>query len=131
MDYSQIIFLLGRIILGGYFLRAGRSHLLNTQMLAGYAASQGVPFPRLAVIGSGLLLLAGGLGIVAGVYVMWALLALVVFLVPVTFQMHAFWKISDPNMKMTQSVNFWKNLALLGAVLMLLSLPTPWPISLF
>lgn len=131
MEAAQLVFLLGRLVLGIYFLRAAKSHLVNSRMLANYAASQGVPSPRFAVIGSGLLLLAGGLGIILGVYVIWALLALVIFLVPVTFQMHAFWKVSDPNTKMMQSVNFWKNLALLGAVLMLFALPTPWPSSLF
>ena len=99
-------------------------------MLADYAASKDVPSPKLAVIGSGLLLLIGALGILFGVYIPWAVGALVLFLVPVTFQMHAFWKASDPMVKMGERVNFMKNLVLLGAVLMLLAIPMPWYISL-
>jgi uncharacterized membrane protein YphA (DoxX/SURF4 family) len=49
------------------------------------------------------------------------LIALVLFLVPVTFIMHAFWKIQDPMAKMGETINFTKNIALLGAVLILLA----------
>jgi hypothetical protein len=35
--------------------------------------------------------------------------------------MHAFWKLKDPMARMSDMVNFSKNLALLGAVLLLLA----------
>lgn len=130
MDYYGALFLIGRVLLGGYFLRSAYNHLVNTQQLMGYAGSKGVPAPKVAVLGSGLLLLLGGLGILLGRYVDWAVLALVLFLVPVTFKMHAYWKATDPMQKMGDQVNFWKNVALLGAVLMLLMLPEPWLYSL-
>ena len=123
-------FLLGRILFGGFFLRSAWNHFKNLNMMAGYAASRGVPAPKLSVGGSGVLLLIGGLGVLFGVYVRWALGALVLFLLPVTLMMHSFWKDSDPHIKAANSVNFYKNLALLGAVLMLYLLPLPWPLSL-
>jgi putative oxidoreductase len=46
---------------------------------------------------------------------------LVLFLIPVTFIIHPFWKIQDPAAKMGEMINFTKNLALLGAVLILLA----------
>lgn len=106
------------------------NHFSKPQMLIGYAASKGVPSPKSAVLFAGLLLLIGGLGIVLGSFVTLALLALVVFLVPVTFMMHAYWKDADPNSKMSNRVNFYKNMALLGAVLMFLAIPQPWVFSL-
>jgi len=33
-------------------------------------------------------------------------------------------------MKMIEMVNFMKNLALMGAALMMLAIPQPWPLSL-
>ncbi|MBI5221628.1 MAG: hypothetical protein HY979_02390 [Candidatus Magasanikbacteria bacterium] len=44
--------------------------------------------------------------------------------------MHNFWKDTDQNMKMSNYVNFTKNMALLGAALMLLVISTPWAMSL-
>lgn len=126
---NELFFLIGRILFGGYFLMNAINHFSKADMLSGYAAAKGVKSPKLAVFVSGLLLLAGGAGILLGVYVSWAVLALVLFLVPVSFKMHAFWKVSEPNMKMMEMVNFTKNMALLGAALMLLAISTPWPLS--
>lgn len=126
----EILFLIGRVLYGGYFLMNAFNHFTKSQMLSGYAASKGVPLPRLAVLGSGLLLALGGLGILLGVYIQWAVWALIIFLIPVSFKIHAFWLVPDPNMKMIETVNFTKNMALLGAALVLLAIPLPWGYSL-
>ena len=128
MDYS-ILFLVGRILFGGYFVMSGMNHFMKMGMMSGYAGSKGVPSPKLAVIVTGLLLILGGLGILLGVYIHWAVLALGVFFVPVTFKMHNFWAVKDPQMKMMEMVNFMKNMALLGAALMTLGI-TNWSYSL-
>ena len=85
-----------------------------------------MPFPKLAVTAGGVLLFLGGLGILAWFMVPLAVLLLVVFLVPVTFKMHAFWKEKDPMSRMGEYVQFTKNMALVGAVLMLLFVGTVW-----
>ena len=126
----EIIFLVGRVIFGGYFIRNAFNHFLNRNAMVGYAASKGAPMPSVAVFVTGVLMLIGGLGMLLGIFVELALLSLMIFLLPVSFVMHAFWKISDPMMKMMEQVNFMKNMALLGAVLMILAIPTPWPYSL-
>ncbi|MFA6000080.1 MAG: DoxX family membrane protein [Candidatus Paceibacterota bacterium] len=127
----EYLFILGRVLLGGYFMMNGFNHFKHLQNMTGYAASKGVPMPKLAVSITGLMLLLGGAGILLGVYVTYAVKLLVVFLVGVTFNMHQFWKIADPMQRMGEEVNFYKNLGLLGAVLMLLSIPLPWALSLF
>lgn len=126
----EYLFPLGRLIFGGFFVNAAYNHFTNVGMMAGYSASKGVPAPKLAVVGSGLLLLAGGLGVILGFQVQWALLCLVLFLVPTSFIMHAYWKVTDPMARMGERVNFQKNMALLGAVLMMYALATPWAMSL-
>ncbi|MBI1960778.1 MAG: DoxX family protein [Candidatus Liptonbacteria bacterium] len=121
--------IIGRILFGGYFLMSGIRHFMNADMLSGYAASKGVPAPRAAVYGSGALLVIGGLGVLSGMYVAWAVAALALFFVPVSFMMHAFWSV-EPSQRMGESVNFLKNMALLGAALMLLAIPEPWAYAL-
>ena len=125
------LFLLGRALLGGYFIMSGYAHFKNLQSYTGYAQSKGVPIPKLAVFVTGVMLVLGGLGVLLGVWVECAVLLLSLFLIFVTFKMHAYWKITDPMQQMGQRVNFYKNLALLGAVLMLLAIPAPWALSLF
>jgi putative oxidoreductase len=127
MDY---VVLLGRVLLGGFFLYSGFNHFRGLSMMSGYAASKGIPYPKLAIGGTGALLLIGGLSIVLGYQPVIGVVALVLFFVGVTPMMHAFWKVSDPQAKMAERVNFAKNAALLGAVLMLLAIPQPWALSL-
>ena len=86
------IFLIGRILLGGYFLVGAYNHLFKSSNLVAYAEMKKVPKAKVAVIGSGLLLLFGGYSILTGVRVEAGISALVLFLIPVTFTMHAFWK---------------------------------------
>ncbi len=128
---QSAIFFIGRLLLGGYFVFGGFNHFKMLTMMSGYAQSKGVPAPKAAVAFSGFLLLVGGLSIFLGIYPTIGAVALVLFLVPVTFMMHPFWKVQDAQMKMGEMVNFTKNLALLGATLMLLSIPEPWTTSLF
>lgn len=125
------LFIVGRVLFGGFFVISGWAHFKNLKSMTGYAQYKKIPMAKLAVICTGLLMLFGGLGVVFGVFVEWALMALVVFLVPTTLLMHKFWEVTDPTQKMTETIQFKKNLALLGAVLMLFTLATPWAMSLF
>ena len=124
------LIVLGRVLLGGYFIMSGYNHFQHLQMLTGYAQSKGVPMPKESVILTGLMLVLGGLGILLGFYIGFSIFLLALFLFVTTFTMHQFWKITDQS-RMGEQINFMKNMALLGALLMLLAIPLPWVMSLF
>jgi uncharacterized membrane protein YphA (DoxX/SURF4 family) len=128
---ESTMFMLGRILLGGYFAYNGFNHFRMITMMSAYAQMKGVPVPKASVAFSGALLLIGGLSILLGVYPTVGVVALTLFLIPVTYLMHAFWKIQDPMARMGEMVNFTKNAALVGAALTLLAIPQPWTVSLF
>lgn len=117
----NIVFWIGRIIVGVYFLFNAFNHFSRLTMMSGYAQSKGVPVPKVGVIVTGLLLLAGGLSVLFWQYLFWGMIALVVFFIPVNFFMHNFWAIEDEQMKMAEMVNFLKNTALLGFALIVLA----------
>lgn len=117
------MFTIGRIIFGAYFVYNGFNHFKEEKMLTGYAKSKGVPSPRLAVLLSGVLLILGGLGFLAGMHMQAAASLLIIFLAPTTYMMHAFWKVTDASHKMNEMIGFMKNFALIGALLMLAALP--------
>lgn len=127
---AEITFLVGRIIVGIYFLFNASNHFFQVENMTGYAESKGMPAPKLAVLGSGILLLIGGLSILTGFRPTIGIAALVLFLLVVTFTMHAFWKVEDPMARMGEMINFTKNFALLGSTLMFLAIPQPWTFSL-
>jgi len=63
------------------------------------------------------LALAGGLSLLLGYRARLGAWLLVVFLVPVTLMMHAFWAVSDPALFSIQLTLFVRNLLMLGAAL--------------
>lgn len=113
------IHILGQILLGGYFIYNGVKHFKDNRDYTAYAESQGVPMPRPAVFVTGALLILGGLGVFFNIYVGVAILLLVIFLIPVSIMMHAFWKSENPAERSSLKVAFLKNMALLGALLLL------------
>ncbi len=91
---------------------------------------KGTPAPTLAVGGTGVLLLLGGASLLLGYHPTIGVILLTIFLVPISFMMHNFWAIQDPQAKMNEMVQFQKNIAILGLLLMTLLIPRPWPMSL-
>lgn len=126
----EIIFLIGRILYGGFFVISGINHFSKVDGMTGYAASKGLPYPKAAVILSGIWVILGGLGIILGIYVQLSIISLAVFLVIVTLTMHKFWSATDPAIRMNEMISFMKNTALLGADLMFLMIKEPWVLSL-
>ena len=121
------ILLLGRIMFSLFFLMSAYNHLTKTTMMAQYAASQGLPAPKLAVTLSGLMLLAGGLSFLLGYEVRWGALVLVLFLVSAAVTMHKFWGVADAMMAQSQFIHFWKNMTLAGAALIIYYFATVYP----
>ena len=109
------VILLGRLLFAAIFLMSSLGHF--SAKMIGYAASQGVPLAQIAVPASGLLALAGGLSILIGYKARIGAWMLVLFLIPVTFMMHKFWGISDPQAAQMQMINFMKNMSMLGGAL--------------
>jgi len=126
---GNVALLLGRAIFGGYFLYSGINHFQNSAMMSGYAGSKGIPLPKAAVIGSGALVGLGGLSLLLGVKPKVGVGMIGAFLLGVTPSMHNFWTQEDPQTKMSEQVQFTKNLALIGGALLAAAVPEPWPVS--
>lgn len=111
---DQAALLAGRLIFGGYFLYSGIRHFTNRDMMIGYAKSKGVRWPTAAVLGTGAMLVLGGLSVVTGVRQKVGASLVTTFLTGVTPTMHDYWNVEDPARRMNEMVNFTKNLALIG-----------------
>jgi uncharacterized membrane protein YphA (DoxX/SURF4 family) len=107
----------GRAIFGSYFLYNGLKHFRDIDQYAGYAESKGVPKPRAAVMGTGLLLVTGGLSLLTGVRTRLGASLIETFLVGVSPAMHAYWN-AEGAARQAEQVNFFKNVALAGEGLM-------------
>ena len=120
----------GRIMFGGYFVYSGIRHFTDRKMLIGYAKSKGVRWPTLAVLGTGTMMLAGGLSLLTGVKPKLGAGLVTGFLAGVTPQMHDYWNETDRMQRMNDMVNFTKNLALIGGAAFAAATHEKWPLRL-
>lgn len=122
-DIMENVYFLGRLILGAYFLYNAYNHFANIEALTGYAGSKKVPHPKIAVAVTGAMLFVGGVAILTGMSMVLGAWILVAFLVVTSFMMHAYWKLPDTMaLKMSEKINFTKNMALVGALLVIVAL---------
>ena len=116
----DVVLLVGRILFGLVFLGSAMGHLTQTDAMAGYAGSKGVPAARAATIVSGVVMVVGALLVILGWWGDLGALLLALFLITTAFVMHAFWKETEPMEKQMEQIQFMKDLSLAGAALVLL-----------
>lgn len=114
----DVVILIGRILFAVLFLASGFGHFARADMMAGYAESLGVKPAKPLVVGSGLLIVAGGVMVAAGIWADLGSLLLVAFLVPTPLLMHPFWKFEGEQQQMEMPA-FMKDISLAGAALMM------------
>jgi putative oxidoreductase len=107
----------GRVLYSLIFIQTALFHF--SDMAVGYASSQGVPMAGILVPFSGILATLGGLSILLGFKARWGAVLIILFLIPVTFTMHAFWKLEDPAQQQMQMSMFMKNISMLGAAFLI------------
>lgn len=115
----DVVILIGRVMFVILFLSSALGHFTQTKAMAGYAQSKGVPMPELAVRASGVLMLLGSISILLGIWADLGALLLLVMIVPTMIMMHSFWKETDPEKTQAETIQFNKDLALAGALVML------------
>jgi putative oxidoreductase len=114
---SGFFVLLGRALFASIFLMAPLSHF-SAPTIA-YAAQHGVPDAGLIVPAAGVVAGLGGLSILLGLQARIGALLIILFLVPVSLTMHAFWLETNPVMAGMQQAMFMKNVAMLGGALLI------------
>ena len=109
--------LVGRILLAVIFITSGFAKITGFEGTVGYIASKHLPLPQLGAIIAIVVELGGGILLAVGFKARWAGLALAIFTLAAGFLFHDFWN-ADAAAKMGQQINFWKNVAIAGGMLM-------------
>ena len=114
---QNVAALAGRILLAVIFLISGFGKIGGFEGTAGYIASKGLPMPQVVTALTIVVELGGGLLLAIGYKARWAALALAVFTLLAAIIFHDFWA-AEAAQKMNQQINFLKNLAITGGMLM-------------
>ncbi len=113
----EFVMLIGRILFGLIFVSSGINHFTQTEGMTGYAQFKKIPSPKLAVQGSGLVLLLGGLSVILGVWADLGAIVLAVLLLVMAVTMHNYWTVSEPQAKQADMIGFWKNVSMAGGAI--------------
>lgn len=115
-----VVYRVASAMVGVLFLVSGYGKIGGFESVAGWMAGTGLPIPHVLLALALTLEIVAGALLILGVKVRWAALALAAFLVPTTTIFHAFWA-ADAAQYQEQLTAFLKNLAILGATLVLAS----------
>lgn len=116
--------LIGRLLLSNLFIVAGFKKITGFAGTAGYmAAKMPALDPNLINIMLALTIaieLGGGLMILVGWQARWAAAIIFLWMIPVTWLFHAYWGLPPDQMR-TEFIQFHKNLAIMGALLLVVA----------
>jgi putative oxidoreductase len=114
--HSKWQLLLGRVLLSVIFILSGLGKLPHFHDVAGMMAGKGIPLASVALAITLLIEIGGGLMLLTGYKARYAALVIAVWLVPVTLVFHNFWAVPAAQQQ-DQMINFLKNLAIIGGLL--------------
>ncbi len=107
---------LGRLLMSVIFILSGFQKLMHFSQVASMMAGKGIPLASVALALSITIEIGGGLLLITGYKVRYVAIVMALWMVPVTLTFHNFWAYQGDAREM-QMVNFLKNLAIIGGLL--------------
>lgn len=114
-SYSNAIALAGRMLLAAIFVMSGLGKVAQPSAMIAYISAAGLPFPSLALAGSALVELGGGVALILGYRTRVAALVLAGFSLVTALAFHS--ALGDQN----QFIHFFKNVAMAGGLLQIVA----------
>jgi len=115
---ADAVALVARVLLVALFLLSGFGKIGGFAGTASYIASKGLPLPELGALIAIVVELGGGLLLLSGWKARPVALILAIFSVIAAVFFHAYWGDPDPAARMSDFINFWKNISIAGGFLM-------------
>jgi uncharacterized membrane protein YphA (DoxX/SURF4 family) len=115
----DLLSLVGRLLFLVVFVRGGYAASTDLSNTIAIAGRSGAPVPRLTVPVSQVLQWVGIVSVGLGIWADIGALSLLLFLIPVTYLTHGFWRF-EGQARQAQTGNFLRNLTYTGGVLLIL-----------
>lgn len=116
-NLTEVMWLLGRLLLGAYFAWAGIHHFTSLTPLTAAMSARGVPAPRAVLLIGSVFQTVCGVALIFGLWPAWAALGLVLFTLVASIVFLDFW--NKEGEARAGAVGTWKtNLALIGGLLL-------------
>ena len=111
----------GHLLLSSIFIARGTDTFLKPGGRVDIVANAGIPSPEQAVVLNGAAMVVGGTALALGFAPKLAAIILLGTMIPTTLVGHAFWKEEDQAKFQNQLTQFYKNLGLIGGILLVIA----------
>lgn len=119
---KEFTILIARICISSLFLWAGVAKIIEWKGTIEYMRSRHVQHTTLFLVLAVMLQIFGGLSILVGYHTHIGAILLIIFTIPAAVKMHAFWNFRDEDKRIIELSLFMKDVAILGALLLLIIL---------
>ncbi len=116
--------LLGRLLLGTYFILPGVQKITNFEMMSQYMSKHDVPLISILLPLTIVLQIAGGLALIVGFKGKFAAFILAGLTLIISIYMHNFWDLPEGGNVQHETQNFFKNMGIMAGLLMVFALGT-------
>jgi putative oxidoreductase len=130
-----VITVIGRVLLCLiFFMSAVGNKIPEFSQVADLMASEGVPVPKLMLVGAIVFLIAGSLSVIFGYQARFGATLLLIFLILATYFFHDFWTLPEDAMwvlntnedaklmvQQVEMISLMKNLSMMGAMLLIIA----------
>ena len=119
MQHIQTMFvLLGRFLLGMYFIVPGIQKITQFEMMTAYMQAHDVPFISVLLPLTIIIQLSAGVALIVGYKGQFAAFILAGLTLVISIYMHDFWGMEEGVARMHEMQNFIKNMAIMAGLLM-------------
>ncbi|MFT4720852.1 MAG: putative oxidoreductase [Candidatus Azotimanducaceae bacterium] len=125
MNYLEnACLLIGRFLMGVYFILPGISKITGFESTSAYMAAHDVPFVPVLLVLTIILQLGAGVALIVGFQGKWAAFVLAGLSLVISIFMHNFWDMEDSIERTHETQNFFKNMGIVAGLLVIAGLGT-------
>jgi putative oxidoreductase len=124
MSLEEILIVVGRVLLGGYFAWAGAHHFFFIEPITKMVADRGVPAPKFVMLGGSAFQIVCGVALALGLCVTAAALGLILFTIVASVMLVNWWDMEGAA-RFNALNTFKANVALIGGLLIAAFSPSP------
>ncbi len=117
--FSTTVLLVGRFLLGLYFILPGISKITGFEATSAYMAAHGMQMIPVFLVLTIVLQIGGGIALIVGAWTRIVAFVLAGLVLVISIVMHDFWNFAEGMERAHETQNFVKNLAVMAGILVL------------
>jgi putative oxidoreductase len=121
MTATAILIIVGRFLLGAYFVQAGIRNFLKLDLHIGILSKKNVPMPRESLIVALTVQVLGGLSVALGIFPAIGAIALILFTIAANYLYHNFTRYQGDE-RMSHLGSVMTNAAIIGGFLLVVAI---------